>query len=125
MPKAMQIVREAPEVYACGGISHKNELMMQIYADVCNRAIKVSAYRQIPARGAAMFGAVAAGKSAGGFDDMRAAAPLGRVEKTYVPIPENVRRYDRLYAEYRRMHDLFGQENDVMKRLKQYKAEVR
>jgi len=31
------------ELYACGGISWKNKLMMQIYADVTNKPIKISA----------------------------------------------------------------------------------
>ncbi len=34
--------------------------------------------------------------------------------------------YDRLYAEYRTLHDYFGRgENDVMKRLKAIRAESR
>ena len=58
------------ELYACGGIAAKNSLMMQIYADVTKRPIKISACSQTPALGAAMFGAVAAGKAAGGFDSI-------------------------------------------------------
>ena len=47
-----------------GGIAEKNALMMQIYADVLNMEIKISASSQTPALGSAMFGAVAAGKIA-------------------------------------------------------------
>ena len=44
------------------------------------------------------------------------AAPVLR---TYEPIHANVKIYDELFAEYRRLHDYFGRgENDVMKRLK-------
>lgn len=52
---------EVNELYACGGLPQKNALLMQIYADVTNREIKVAASKQTPALGAAMFGAVAAG----------------------------------------------------------------
>jgi L-ribulokinase len=50
------------ELYACGGISKKNSMMMQIYADVCNKEIFIGESDQTPALGSAMFGAVAAGK---------------------------------------------------------------
>ena len=43
---------------------------MQIYADVTGREIAVAASRQTPALGAAMFGAVAAGAAAGGYDSI-------------------------------------------------------
>ena len=32
--------------------------------------------------------------------------------------------YDQIYAEYRRLHDYFGRENDVMKHLKSIRAGV-
>jgi L-ribulokinase len=116
------------ELYACGGISWKNTMMMQIYADVTNRVIKISASDQTPALGSAMFGAVAAGKERGGYDSIfEAAKVMGKVkEEYYSPIPENVETYKKLYAEYKLLHDYFGRgENDVMKRLKAIKAEAR
>ncbi|CAI6087716.1 Ribulokinase [Cohnella sp. JJ-181] len=46
-------------------------------------------------------------------------------EETFKPIPENVAVYERLYAEYRTLHDYFGRgANDVMKRLKALKEEA-
>lgn len=105
-------------LYACGGISHKNELMMQIYADVTGREIGVSACDQTPALGAAMFGAVAAGAEAGGFGSIREAAALGRIGRTYRPVKENVAAYAKLYDEYKILHDYFGRESDMMKRLR-------
>jgi len=46
-------------------------------------------------------------------------------EEEYQPIPENQKIYDRLYAEYLRLHDYFGRgENNVMKRLRQIRNEV-
>ncbi|MHB8131504.1 MAG: ribulokinase [Mobilitalea sp.] len=115
------------ELYACGGISLKNKMMMQIYADVTNKPIKISASDQTPALGAAMFGAVAAGKEKGGYESIfEAAKVMGKVkDEVYIPIPENVAVYKKLYAEYKILHDYFGRgENDVMKRLKAIKAEA-
>lgn len=116
------------ELYACGGISKKNTMMMQIYADVTNKEIFIGASDQAPALGAAMFGAVAAGAAKGGYDSIfDAAKAMGKVEeRTYKPIPENVEAYQKLYAEFKLLHDYFGRgENDVMKRLKNIKAEAR
>ena len=53
------------ELVACGGLPEKNKLLMQIYADVIGLPIRVSASKQTPALGSAMFGAVAAGKCPG------------------------------------------------------------
>lgn len=115
------------ELYACGGLPQKNKLLMQIYADVTNRVIKIADSKQTPALGAAMFGAVAAGAAKGGYDTIvEAAKRMGRVkEETYRPIPENVAVYEKLYQEYSKLHDYFGRgENDVMKRLKAIKEEA-
>ncbi|NIK77906.1 L-ribulokinase [Paenibacillus castaneae] len=117
---------EVNELYACGGLPQKNALLMQIYADVTNREIKVAASKQTPALGAAMFGAVAAGAAKGGFDSIvDAAQKMARVrEETFKPIPENVAVYEKLYAEYNLLHDYYGRgANDVMKRLKAIKEE--
>ncbi|WP_426350425.1 ribulokinase [Alloiococcus sp. CFN-8] len=116
------------ELYACGGIASKNKLMMQIYSDVTNKPIKISASDQTPALGAAMFGAVAAGKEKGGYDTIfEAAKAMGKVkEEFYTPIPENVEVYKKLYEEYKILHDYFGTgENDVMKRLKAIKLQAK
>ncbi|MGO4180458.1 ribulokinase [Paenibacillus sp. TAF43_2] len=117
---------EVNELYACGGLPQKNALLMQIYADVTNREIKVAASKQTPALGAAMFGAVAAGAAKGGFDSIvDAAQKMARVrEETFKPIPANVAVYEKLYAEYNLLHDYYGRgANDVMKRLKVIKEE--
>lgn len=112
---------EVKQLHAAGGIALKDPLMMQIYADVNNRSIEVSKSKQTPALGAAMFGAVAAGKASGGFDtiqDAIASIPLPDSIR-YEPIPENVKIYEQLYHEYKQLHDYFGRGgNDVMKRLK-------
>lgn len=112
------------EVYACGGIAEKNELMMQIYSDVLKMDIKISASSQTPALGSAMFGAVAAGKERGGYDSITdAAKDMGRVkDHIYQPIKKNSDVYDQLFSEYARLYDYFGRgENNVMKTLKKIK----
>jgi L-ribulokinase len=119
---------EVQELYACGGLPQRNQLLMQIYADVTNREIKIADSKQTPALGAAMFGAVAAGAAKGGYDTIvDAAKKMARVRKeTYKPIPENVAVYEKLYLEYSKLHDYFGRgENDVMKRLKSIKEDTR
>jgi len=116
------------EFIAAGGIAEKNPFVMQIYADIINREIKISGSPQAPALGSAMFGAVAAGKKAGGYDNIQeAAAVMAKVKDySYKPIATNAVAYQKLYAEYRILHDYFGRgANDVMKRLKSIKKEVR
>lgn len=115
------------EVYACGGITSKNDFMMQIYADVLNKDIKIAASNQTPALGAAIFAAVAAGEERGGYESVfDAAKAMGKVkDKFFKPVKSNVEAYNKLYAEYRILHDFFGRGgNDVMKRLKKIKEEV-
>lgn len=112
------------EFYASGGISQKNPMAMQIYADILNLPIRIGGTTQGPALGSAIFGAVAAGAANGGYDSVfEAAGIMGKLRDTvYTPIPENVAVYNRLYAEYSILHDYFGRgENDVMKRLKEIK----
>ncbi|HUX19859.1 MAG TPA: ribulokinase, partial [Spirochaetia bacterium] len=60
-------------VVACGGIPQKNELFMQIYADVMGREVEVSKSSETCALGSAMAGAVVAGSKAGGYDSFDAA----------------------------------------------------
>ncbi|SES34199.1 ribulokinase [Salisediminibacterium halotolerans] len=110
------------ELYACGGLPQKNPLLMQIFADVTNRKIRIADSVQTPALGAAMFGSVAAGSENGGYDNIYdAVVHMGKVkDEFYTPIPENVEKFELIYQEYSRLHDYFGRgENDVMKRLKQ------
>ncbi len=118
---------EVNEFYAAGGIAKKDPMTMQIYADVIRMPIKIAGSDQAGALGSAIFGAVAAGKFQGGYDDVfSAASAMGKVLDTvYNPIEENAQIYDKLFAEYRTLHDYFGRgENDVMKRLKAIKKSV-
>ena len=115
------------EIVAAGGLPEKNKLLMQIYADVTGRPFKVVASAQAPALGAAMHGAVAAGKAAGGYDSIFEAAErmASLKDEMFTPIPAHQAVYDRLYDEYVTLHDYFGRgENNVMKRLKAMRAEI-
>ena len=116
------------EFVAAGGLPERNKLLMQIYADVTGRELKVAGTAQSGALGAAMHGAVAAGAASGGFDTIQeAAAQMAQLkEESYVPIQKHKQVYDRLYAEYVLLHDYFGRGgNNVMKRLKGVKASAR
>lgn len=113
------------ELVACGGLAAKNKLLMQIYADITGREFKLAASSQTPALGAAMFGAVAAGAANGGYNSiLDAATKMARLKsETFTPNPAAQRTYNQLYAEYRTLHDYFGQGgNNVMKRLKQIRT---
>jgi L-ribulokinase len=116
------------ELVATGGLPDRNHLLMQIYADVTGREIKVAAAKQTPALGSAMFGAVAATKAAGGYDTIYDAskAMAHQREDKYIPLSAHKDAYDALFADYKLLHNYFGRgENDVMKRLKRMKARVR
>lgn len=108
------------EIINTGGLSIKNESLMQIYADVIGKPMKVSRSEQTCALGAAIFGAVAAG--AGTISEIQSRVTAVR-EKSYKPNPENHRLYTELYAIYLKLHDAFGTRNwsgqmhEVMKQL--------
>ena len=94
------------ELIACGGISIKDPLFMQIYADIANRPVKVAASHQTCALGAAIYGAIAAGAYK---DCAEAQEKLCRFqERFYMPVPENAAVYEKLYAIYIKLHDAFG-----------------
>ena len=97
-------------VVNCGGISAKNALFMQIYADVLKRPLEISRSDQTCALGAAIAAAVVAGDQAGGHADFDQAikAMTGLQDQRFTPNPANTKVYDRLYALYKRLHDAFG-----------------
>lgn len=113
------------EVINTGGLSIKNATLMQCYADIIGKPMKVSQSEQTCALGAAIFAATAAG--AGTLSDLQVKVTSVR-EKVYEPIPENVAVYAELYALYRSLHDAFGttdwsgKVNHVMKELLDIRA---
>ena len=98
------------EVRNCGGIAEKNPLVMQIYADVIGKEMKVARSAQTCALGAAMAGAVVAGSAAGGHATFAVAQATmtGVKKRTYKPDPRNHAVYAELYALYKQLHDAFG-----------------
>lgn len=116
------------EVITTGGVSIKNATLMQIYADIIGKPMKISESEQTCALGAAIFGAVAAG--AGTWQELQSKLTAIR-EKVYHPRPENVAVYRELYALYRTLHDAFGtaqwsgQLHHVMKQLLDIRAQQR
>ncbi|MCP5557017.1 MAG: ribulokinase [Verrucomicrobiaceae bacterium] len=113
------------EIINTGGLSIKNETLMQIYADVIGRPMKVSRSEQTCALGAAIFGAAVAG--VGSIADLQTKVSAVR-EKVYVPDPANQAVYAELYELYRDVHDAFGTLSSignlghVMKRLLDIRA---
>jgi L-ribulokinase len=104
------------QLVACGGIAEKSPVLMQLFADISGRPVHVPGSNQIPARGAAMFGAVAAGRSglrSGGFADIAAAVERLRPEiaHSYMPDASSAGVYDRVYEIYRGLHDTLGKEH--------------
>jgi L-ribulokinase len=101
------------EVINCGGIAEKNPLIMQIYADVMGREMKIARSAQTCALGSAIAGSVVAGKEAGGYDSFpeAQAAMCGIKEVSYKPDPENHRIYQQLYKLYSQLHDAFGRKD--------------
>ncbi len=107
-------------IVAGGGIAAKSKLVLQVYADVCNREIRVSDSAQVCALGAAMLGVAAAPAEITGYHGITDVVErLGkRKEQIYIPRQENVVVYDQLYQDYKMLAEYFGRGgNDVMKRL--------
>jgi L-ribulokinase len=117
------------QVINCGGIAEKNPFVMQVYADVTNRPMKISRSAQTCALGAAIFGAVAAGA----HPTVEAAQTkmTGVKPTVFTPNAANAAIYARLYPIYRKLHDAFGTTEfngslaGVMKELIAIRDEVR
>ncbi len=100
------------EVVNCGGLAAKNPFLMQIYADITGRPMKVSRSDQTCALGAAIFGAAAAGKEKGGFSSVEEAQEvLTGIKETYEPDSEKHTVYTEIFRLYSQLHDAFGTES--------------
>ncbi len=110
------------EIVACGGIAERSALMMQLLADVTGLKVTIPDSSQIPARGAALCGALAAGSSRGGFDDFETAvlklAPA--MSRSYEPSKQDRETYDGVYSVFCALHDTLGRNHvEWLHRLKQ------
>ena len=79
---------------------------MQLLADTSGRPVHVPAATEIPARGAALFAAVAAGV----YADIDAAIIATRPghARSFTPDPAATAVYDRVYGVYRELYDTLG-----------------
>jgi len=111
-------------IVACGGIAQKSPLTMQLIADTSGRPVDVPGSSEIPARGAALFGAVAAGA----FESIEAAVAATRpsIERTYVPDSAAQQIHEQVYAIYRDLYGLLGSSRaDLLHGLKRIRSERR
>lgn len=109
---------------ASGGLPGKSKLLMQIYADVLNRPIRVAASSQSCALGAAILGALAA-------ESPEEPAAHAKVKKiidamapqegatVYEPDAKQAKQYDTLYHHYRELADPEGVVVQTMRQLHQ------
>ena len=97
-------------VVCCGGIAEKNDLFMQIYADVLGQPMLIAGSPQTPALGAAVAAAVTAGVEQGGYSSWTDAQVrmTALKEKRFEPRPAARSVYDRLYGIYRELQEAFG-----------------
>ncbi len=117
------------EVVNCGGIAEKSPLVMQIYADITGRPMKISRSAQTCALGSAIAAAVIAGA----HKNFAAAQKkmTGLKPKVYKPNPKAHAVYKEIYALYKELHDAFGTQEwngnlfDVMKKLIEIRGRVR
>ncbi len=93
-------------VVCCGGIAEKNDMFMQIYADVLDMPMLTAGSQQTPALGSAISAAVAAGVHPDFASAQAAMTRLG--SRAFHPDPAAVATYRELYGMYCELHDTFG-----------------
>jgi L-ribulokinase len=117
------------QIVNCGGIADKSALVMQIYADVTGRPMKISRSAQTCALGSAIAAAVVAGAHKDYATAQKKMTGLKSI--VYKPNPKAVAVYKELYAQYKQLHDAFGTKgwngnlHGVMKKLIEIRSRVR
>ncbi len=117
------------EIVVCGGIPRKDTHLMQIYADICKKPLKLATSLYTCALG----GAIAAAVCAGIYPSIEEAINLmtSTSKLIYYPREHESKIYDRLYALYKDLHNAFGRQNQnldmyhIMKGLLEIKKEAR
>lgn len=111
---------EIEKITASGGISQKDPMMMQIYADVLNCEIFVPSIEFSGSYGSALYAATAAGF----YPDIKTAADCLKIKDgtTYRPIAKNVEIYNKLFDCYYSLYRHFGKDTNVMKALLDLKS---
>ncbi len=110
-------------VVLCGGIPLKNTRLAQIYADVLHRPVRVAGSPQACALGAAISGALAAGREGGGFSEIEEAVRVlgAGTAASYQPTEQRASVYEQLYGLYRELGDLMVQKESPMRQLRAIK----
>jgi len=117
------------QIVNCGGIAEKSPLVMQIYADVTGRPMKVSRSAQTCALGSAIAAAVIAGAHKNYATAQKKMTGLKSV--IYKPNAKAHATYRELYSLYKELHDAFGTKEwngnlyGVMKKLIEIRSRVR
>jgi L-ribulokinase len=117
------------QIVNCGGIAEKNPVVMQIYADVTGRPMKVSRSAQTCALGSAIAAAVVAGAHKNYAAAQK--AMTGLKPHVFKPDPRAHAVYKELYTIYKQLHDAFGTTegsgnlHDVMKQLLEIRNRAR
>ncbi|MGZ0709956.1 ribulokinase [Coraliomargarita sp. W4R53] len=93
-------------VVCAGGIAEKNGMLMQIYADVTGREMRVSGSSQACALGSAVGAAVLAGAHPDFTTAQAAMTSLKDI--VYRPDPAAHATYNQLFKLYQEIHDAFG-----------------
>lgn len=96
------------DVIGIGGIALKSSFVMQTLSDVLDMSIKVCKTDQAVALGASMFAATAAGLYDKVEDASRAMHP--GFANIYEPNKENVKRYQEIYENYRKLGEFTEKE---------------
>lgn len=112
------------EIIVSGGLPNKNKMLLQIYADILDQEIKIADSEHTSALGSAMFASVAASENGGHKDILAAAQKMAKLKpETVKPNKNNVEIYNKIYQEFKTLHDYFGYgKNNVMNRLKALKG---
>ncbi len=115
------------EIIVTGGAPTKNKLLLNILANVTRMEIKIADCPFTSALGSAIYAAVAAGESRGGYATVQEASQkMARLSsKSFVPNNNDKKTYNRLYSEYTLLHDYFGYgHNNAMKRLRNLRTGI-
>ena len=88
------------ELRASGGLPERNPFIMQVFANVTGRRIRIARTSQASAVGSAMLAAMAAGASPHNMG--------GVGQQEYLPDPATKKRYDELYSIYTDLHGKFS-----------------
>jgi L-ribulokinase len=109
------------EIIVVNDGTKRNSLFLEILSNVSRMEIKIADRPHISALGSALYAAVAAGETNGGYNTIdEAAHKMAHLsKKSYVPNNNDKKTYNRIYSEYTLLHDYFGYgHNNAMKRLR-------